>query len=208
MQYYQRYINHSELYEERIVNNSERNWVIVRLVKRAVKLGKYVIVLVERVKHLDYLSSRLDKERIPHRVVSGTFRGQYVEVKDRLAHQRHFEKGKIRVIVANKVFNKGVDIHRVDVVINATGRKSANDAIQIFGRGVRTHDDKKGLIHIDISDVDSENKNNPFQKASKRRARALRSVGITVKNFIWEKDGKDKELFRKAEKWLKRETEK
>lgn len=194
----------NEAYEEKIVSNSERNWIVASLVKRAHKLGKYTIVLVERIKHLEKLSRRL--KDIPHHVVSGTFKGKGISVSTRMKSKDKFEKGKIRVILANKVFKKGVDIKRVDCIINAAGRKSKNDAIQIFGRGVRTHNEKSGLIYIDITDTSDTP--NWFSKAGKSRIRALKGIGITIKKFTYKDEDDIKLLFTRADKYLKEEVTK
>jgi superfamily II DNA or RNA helicase len=196
-----------EAYNEKIVDNSERNWLITSIISRANKLGKYTICLVERLKHLEKLSRRLDSKGIKHKVVSGTFKGKGISVSERLKSKDKFEAGKIRVILANKVMKKGIDIKRVDVTINATGRRSKNDAVQFFGRGVRTHADKSGLINIDITDCDSttSGSKNWFTKAGKSRIRALKKIGITIHKFKYEDEDDIKTLFSKAEKWLDKE---
>lgn len=199
-----------EAYDEKIVRNSERNWLIASVISRGHKLGKYIICIVERLKHLEKLSKRLKAKGIKHKIISGTYKGEGIGVKERVQSVRHFERGKIRVILANKVLKKGVDIKRVDCVINATGRRSKNDAVQIFGRGVRTHEDKSGLIYIDISDASGagnkyDSSTNWFTKAAKSRIRALRKIGITVKKFKYVEEEDIKTLFSKADKWLKQE---
>lgn len=194
-----------EAYDEKIVNNSERNWLIGKVISRGHKLRKYIICIVDRLKHLEKLSHRLDSKGIEHKIVSGSYKGKGVSVKDRIKSVSKFEKGKIRVILANKVMKKGVDVKRVDVVINATGRKSKNDAVQIFGRGVRTHEDKSGLIYIDISDMDTSCKKNWLAKAAKSRIRALKKIGIKIKKFRYVEEEDIKLLFKKAEKYLHQE---
>jgi superfamily II DNA or RNA helicase len=199
-----------EAYDEKIVRNSERNWLIAHVIMRAHKLGKYIICIVDRLKHLEKLSLRLEAKGIKHKIVSGSYKGKGVSVVERVKSVKRFERGDIRVILANKVMKKGVDVKRVDCVINATGRKSKNDAIQIFGRGVRTHEDKSGLIYIDVSDMDNNNNKssgtkNWFQAASKSRIRALRKIGITIKKVRYVEEEDIKVLFSKANKWLQQE---
>jgi superfamily II DNA or RNA helicase len=207
-----------EAYDKYIVNNTERNYFISRFVRRAHKLGKYTIVLVDRLKHLDNLSKMIAQ---PHKVVSGTFRGEKIHVKERFRSKDKFEQGDVRIILANKVFKKGIDIKRVDCIINAAGRSSTNDAVQIFGRGIRRHKDKTGLIHFDMSDYDTldserkernkhretgrrKEKENWFAKAAKKRTSALRKSGIKIFRYEYT-DGMDKDLFKRSEKWLEKE---
>lgn len=198
-----------EVYDQRVVRNGERNYVIGRIVRRAYRNKKYIIVLVERLKHLSKLSARLDDEGVKHAVVSGTFRGRGIKLRKRMEHQTKFESGEIRVILANKVFKKGVDIKRVDIIIDAAGRQSKEDAVQKFGRGVRRHIDKKGLIYIDISDTDEFDKGrkqkNWVAKAAKRRRRGLAKAGITIKKYNWDDSSTTQDFFKKAEVWLRKE---
>ena len=198
-------------YDERIVNNAERNHLISRIVKRAHKLHKYTIVLVDRLKQLEEISERL--HGIPRRVVAGSYKGTGIPKLDRVESKSRFESGKIRVIIASKVFKKGVSINRVDVIIDAAGRQSKEDAIQKFGRGVRKHKHKKALIYLDISDIDVYDKQkrrgpnegkNWLYTASKRRIRALKAVGIPVIPFRIKSGSREeiKQMFKQAEDQL------
>lgn len=195
----------NEAYDKYIVRNSERNSLIANLIDEAERNGKYIIVLVERIKHLEKLSRRLDSLKINHKVVSGSFKGEKIKVATRIKSRDKFEKGNVRVILANKVFKKGIDMKRVDFIINATGRGNQNDVIQIFGRGVRLHKDKVGLINIDISDYDSldqdRKKKNWFGKNTKLRMRAFRLKGISIKKVIHDED---LDLIPIADRYLKK----
>jgi superfamily II DNA or RNA helicase len=155
-------------YRELIVENKERNKVIRDLVWESYKRDKYIIILVERVKHLHDLSASFDG--IPHLILYGD-----KPVDERVAGKHLFEQGKVRVILTNKIFKKGVNIKRVDVIIDGAAMKSKNDAVQKYGRGVRLSDQKLGLIYYDLSD-----RNNRFQKAATFRASAFRHLGIPL----------------------------
>ena len=195
--------NWTELYGNLIVDNDERNYLIASLVKAAHKRGKYIIVLVTRLQHLANLSKRL--EEIPHRIVSGTFEGKTIKVKDRLIAKSNFEKGKIRLILANTVFKKGITIPRLDVIIDAAAGKSEDDAVQKFGRGIGLHENKVGLIHFDIHDFDGNgNLENYFYLSSRSRIKALETAGIEVHRLRWEDETDTKKIMDRAEKWLKR----
>lgn len=157
-----------EEYQALIVEGVERNQAIVDLVKQAHKKDKYVILLAERVAHLKELSQAFKK--IDHDIVIGER-----AVEDRIESKAQFERGQLRLLLASKIFTKGVDIKRVDVVIDAAGLKSKNNTQQKYGRGVRLCDGKQGLIYIDIGDI-----GNRFEKAAKSRRAALKKLGIPV----------------------------
>jgi superfamily II DNA or RNA helicase len=157
-----------ESYSELIVDGKDRNKTIISLVRAAYKKGKHIIVLLERVQHLKNLGNRLDG--VPHNLVFGEVRAE-----DRIDAKHRFDKGKLRVILTNKVFKKGIDIKKVDVIIDGAAMKSRNDAVQKYGRGVRLCDGKDGLIYFDIADV-----GNSFEKAAVSRRTALKKIGVPV----------------------------
>lgn len=157
-----------EVYQELIVDGRRRNEVMVELVRHCYDQGKHIIVLLERIAHLELLSRRLDG--VPHNLVFGA-----ISSEERIDAKKRFDKGKLRVILTNKVFKKGVDIKKVDVIIDGAAMKSKNDAVQKYGRGVRLCDGKDGLLYFDIAD-----KNNRFEPAAKRRRSALKRIGVPV----------------------------
>lgn len=193
-----------DIYDKRVVENAERNHIISRIVKRAYKRGKYVFVLVDRLKHLEEISDRL--HGIPRDIVAGSFKGEGINKLERIKSKLRFEKGEVRVIIASKVFKKGISVNRLDVIIDAAARQSPEDAIQKFGRGVRKHIEKSGLIYYNIGDYDiydaEREEKNPLAKASRRRIRALKKAGVECKEFEWNDSATN--LFRKAEKWLEK----
>ncbi len=170
--YFQRRNGHRRNYQEEyvslIVEGKKRNKVIRDFIKEAHKRGKYIILLLERVQHLKDMGDLL--EDIPHHLVFGE-----KKVDQRVASKAKFEAGGIRVLLVNKVFKKGVNIKRVDVIIDGAGMKSRNDCVQKYGRGVRMCDEKDGLIYLDIAD-----QKNRFEKAAKIRINALKKIGVPV----------------------------
>jgi superfamily II DNA or RNA helicase len=149
------------------VEGRDRNKVIAGLVQEAYKRGKHTVVLLERVQHLKDLSNLL---KVPHFTLYGE-----KHVDERVESTKIFESGGIRVILANKIFKKGINIKRLDLIIDGAAMKSKNDSQQKYGRGVRLCDGKVGLIYIDIAD-----KGNRFEKAAKSRRTALKRLGVPV----------------------------
>jgi len=109
----------------------------------------------------------------------------------------------VRVILANSVFKKGIDIKRVDAIVDAAAGRSESDAVQKYGRGIRLHDEKTGLLYFDVNDWDQKNGDNWFWKGARYRTRALKRNGVPMYRFVWEEDGEGKELVEAAEGWLK-----
>lgn len=201
----QKLLSWSKLYSSKIVENPERNWLVENLTREGYKRGKYIILLVTRVKHLKRLSDRL--KDIPHRIISGTFNGQSVKVEDRIESKGLFEAGEIRLIIANTVFKKGVNLKRVDMIIDADAGRSENDAVQKFGRGIRKHEDKTGLLYFDINDWDEANTKNWFHIGSRYRTRALQRAGVKVYKVRWSPSLSLETLLVNAEGWLQQREE-
>lgn len=143
--------------------------------------GKYVLLLCERVTHLWNLYEAFND--VPHGVACGD-----VEQHRRLKYQRDFEAGKIRLMIANKVFTKGVNLKRVDVEIDLAEFRDTDAARQKLGRGVRLHIAKNHLLYIDFAtlyqtgDSLKKNRNNGsrFARAGKARASAFKKDGTKV----------------------------
>lgn len=198
----QKYYGWAQLYRESIVENRARNWLVAELVEEAERRGYYTVVLVTRIQHLKEISRKLQKLKIAHRIVAGTYDGSSVKIEDRMASKDDFEQGKVKVIVANTVFKKGINIKRLDFIIDAAANRSEDDAIQKFGRGLRQHKDKKGLLFFDIADQDS-NKKNWFRTSSNDRKKAYLRQGIKVKQTKWwNYPGQIERIIDNAELWL------
>jgi len=160
-----------EEYRE-LAGNKLRNEVIKNLTTAAVRNGRRVVILVEWVNHIKRLSRLLPAD-IEYRSVHGA-----IGVKDRQKAITDFENGKVSVIVANRVFSKGIDIRSVDFIIDGTAGKSANSAVQRYGRGVRLYKGKTNLIYVDIAD-----EGNRFKTASKARFKAFRKAQIQIQRI-------------------------
>lgn len=171
-------LSYQDLYNQVIVKGHEWNLAIRKLVKIGVQRGHAVIVIVDRVKHVRKLLRLVTEASIKARSVYGI-----KAVSTRINTKKMIESGAIDAIITNKVFQKGIDIKRPSVIIDGTSSKSKNNAVQRFGRGVRKHEDKTGLLYFDIGYV--SNKPNRFAKAAKIRRSALRKAGIPVKCIPW-----------------------
>jgi superfamily II DNA or RNA helicase len=187
---------YTDAYNRMIVNSPERNQVVIDLVKEAYRRGRSTIVLVERVAHVEGLSEAL--EEIPHRVVYGA-----KTVEDRLVAKQDFDAKEIRLIIANKVFKKGVDIKSVDTIIEVSALKSKNDVVQKYGRGIRLAEGKRGLLYFDIGDRSVVwGTKNRFYAATVSRLKALQLRGIPVQKYEPHGEVDPEVVFNLAERFL------
>lgn len=154
-------------YRDAVVENRSANSAILALVRQALMRGYYCVVLVDRLAHLHKIADALED-------LSPTLCYGAVEVADRQKAVRRMDAGKANLIIANQVFKKGINIKRVDLIIDAAQRSNKNDVLQKFGRGVRLHSDKKGLLYVDIATVPH------MEKQARSRFNALKAAKINV----------------------------
>jgi superfamily II DNA or RNA helicase len=139
-------------YTTNVVNNEIRNRLICELAVELTNSGKKVLIVLNRVeKHGEKLYKELRKY-LEHRVdyMFGT-----TSTDDRKTKLDKFHMGKIMCMIGT-VFNEGVDIPSIDVVINAGAGKSETLLTQRIGRGLRLSPSKKFATMIDFVDNDKK----------------------------------------------------
>lgn len=170
-------------YKFNVVRNGPVNDAAIAIVKEALKRERFVALLVERIRHLGILKERLKKHN--PQVCSGS-----VSNDSRERRKDRFEKGDSKLLLATKVFTKGVNIKRLDLIIDAAQRGgNKDDVMQKYGRGVRLHPDKGGLIFIGLVSATNKKptrKGQPIpktEKAAKSWFNVLKKSGIPVKTI-------------------------
>ena len=161
-------------YKALISGNRKRNSYIETLVREGLRRGRRIVVLVERLEHLRILSRRLAD--LPHKVICGAY-----SMEDRLKAKNAMDAGTLPLILANRVFAKGVDIRTLDTILDATAGRSANPVTQRYGRGTRMAEGKEGLLYLDIGDCGvAVGKKNRFSACSRNRIRTIKKLGVPV----------------------------
>ena len=162
-------------YRYHICLNKARNDCVEALVREGIKRGRRVVVLVERRIHLAVLARRFPD--IPHQALSGQR-----ESSERFAAMKAMDAGELPLILASRVFGKGVNLQKVDLILDGSALPGRDGAIQRYGRGVRKSGKKK-LIYIDIADH-----GNKHAWSAQLRAAALQEVCTQVVQDIWKGD--------------------
>lgn len=158
-----------EEYKIEVVENEVKRNAASLLIPRLIEEDRYVVALMDRVKHVEDLSEKLIQ--IPHRLAYGK-----IDRLSRFAAIEKFEAGSIRLILSSVVFKKGINLKRVDVILDLAEMYSKNDALQKFGRGVRLHPDKTELLHIDFGSQGGR-----FHRNARSRSNAFKSSGIPIR---------------------------
>ena len=135
-------MNFQGAYERCIVANIYRNAKIAEIARNAKGI---VLILVDRIEHGELLQTAIKQSLF----VSGKHDTQYRQ--DVLSKMR---KGGSGVYIATNIFDEGIDVPAIDVVILAGGGKSRKNVLQRVGRGIR----KKGgdnvlAVHDFIDDT-------------------------------------------------------
>lgn len=138
--------NYQQVYQKYIVENDDRNEIIVNCVKKLVEAKKKVLVLVVRVSHGKLLMNLL-KDKFKVEFLDGQ-----KSTKDRLSSIEKMKSGELEVLVASKIFDQGVDIPQLDALVLAGSGKSTGRALQRIGRVIRKHPGKERAIVVEFFD--------------------------------------------------------
>lgn len=123
-----------------IVLNSNRNKIIKELVE---KHNLQSLILIRIIQHGKELAKLM-----PDAVfVSGIDDAEYR--KEIIAK---FEKGEIKTLISSNIFNEGISINAIKLLIIASGGKSKIETIQKLGRGLRIRPDKNEVLVYDFDD--------------------------------------------------------
>lgn len=135
------------IYEKGIVDNENRNNVIITQSASLQKTGKKILTIVSEKNHGKTLEAKAHKNGIRAKYVDG----------DSDSFQRNraislIKSGKLDMIIATNIFDEGVDVDEINAVILAGGTKSAPALFQRTGRALRRKNEDNYAIIIDFID--------------------------------------------------------
>jgi superfamily II DNA or RNA helicase len=161
---------YNENYRVNLIENEDRNKMIVDLVAFFMKQQMKVLVVAKSLEHIDILSQKLPKASV--------ITGQTNKIQRKELYTE-FKESTGLLIGQYKIFSAGIDIPDLDVIINCVGNKSLNDVVQMAGRPMRKAPGKTFGYYIDFCDY-----NNKFlSKASSERKRILKQYGFDVQTL-------------------------
>lgn len=138
---------YADVYNEGIVNNKTRNKAIITKAKEHILNGDSVLILLTQIEHGNNLLSIAKENELPIVFVQGNTEN---EVRSQV--KTSLNEKKIKCVISTVIWNEGINIPELNVIINAAGGKSEIRTLQILGRGLRITDKKKELILWDIFD--------------------------------------------------------
>ena len=133
-----------------IEENPQRNAMIVELALEEAQSGRKTLIICDTIRHAKIISTILNGEHIRSRMLCG-----YHSSSVRSAAKRDFKSGVTEIVISTPVWDLGVDIPSLEVVILAAGGKSAVRVIQRAGRALRKFPGKKKATIHDFFDTGS-----------------------------------------------------
>lgn len=130
-----------------IVENTERNKLIISEVLASISLNETVLIIVENLKHGQILSSMLSAKNITAPFVQGS-----MERDERISIKENLKCNKNKVVICSKVWREGIDIPSVNKIVYSAGMKEEKLVKQALGRGQRTIEGKIDVKLVDFLD--------------------------------------------------------
>lgn len=137
---------YQHIYSNYIVNNDQRNSMINKGALKLVEQGFVPLVLFHTIKHGDILFNEL-KKNVPTALLSGKDNSN---IRERI--KAELEDGKLKCLVASKIFDIGVDLPILSGLVIAGAGKSSVRALQRIGRVIRPYPGKKVSAVLDFAD--------------------------------------------------------
>ena len=134
--------------------------------------GKQVMILTKMIRHGEWFKKNVKDADLIYGRTDDALR---VEILN------DFKSGKLHCLVGNlKIFNKGINIKNLDVLINAAGNAGDVLTVQTIGRVIRKSPGKTEAIYIDFMDAGEY-----LKKHSASRIGALQAedYNVSIKNY-------------------------
>lgn len=161
-------------YDLGVVHNEYRNRVVAELAyKASSKLDKQaVLIMVTSIEHGELIGEQLDKLGAEYQFLRGK--------DDSATREKAIDdivSGKLKIVIATKIFEAGIDIPNLKVLILCDALKSYISVIQKIGRVLRVMPDKRDVFIFDIVDRTQ----NSLFKHAQDRVRYYKDEGFEVK---------------------------
>jgi superfamily II DNA or RNA helicase len=152
--YIQKGTPYKDAYKVGVVDNLYRNKLICGIASQLVEEGRHVLILVKEILHGKQIDKRLwnfhSQSFLAHQFITGK---EPMFVRQKAV--KDFANGEIQVLCSSPLFDEGIDLPAINVIILGGSGKSTIKTLQRIGRGLRKGDGKK-LIVVDTIDFTSK----------------------------------------------------
>lgn len=157
----------------RMCDDEIRNDQILEMVERLIGEGRQVLILSDRVQHCIDMA-----ERVANRGMSAAALVGKMTKKQRAEVIGAADRREVKAIFATTVADEGLDLPGLDTVVLTTPTKAMGRIQQRIGRIMRTANNKKTPMVIDLVD-----NSKPSYYAHKKRAKFYRELGCNVQDL-------------------------
>lgn len=157
-------MDYPSAYEHGIVNNEERNKKIKNIIEEQ-KLPSLILIRL------------LEHGKILNELIEGSFfiNGSHSIEEREIAIQK-FKSGEIKTLISSNIFNEGISINNIKVLIIASGGTSFTETTQKIGRSLRLDKDKFEAYVFDFYDYG----NKFLEKHSTHRKSIYKKLGFEI----------------------------
>lgn len=138
---------YQDIYESAVVNNVMRNMQVVDDAIKQYRAGRNTLVLINYIAHGEMIEGMLREFGLPAVFISG---------KSRMKHRnkviQDMRDGKAPIVVASTIADVGLDVPRLQSVIETGAGKSSVTALQRLGRVMRPFPGKDECYFITYRD--------------------------------------------------------
>ena len=135
------------VYKSAIVENMFRNTQVVGDAIAHYDIGRTTLVLITQIKHGEILENMMRSMGKPVKFISGKSNMRYrKQVIDDMRN------GKAPLIIASTIADVGLDVPRIDAIVEAGAGKSSVTALQRVGRGMRLFPGKDSFHYTTYRD--------------------------------------------------------
>lgn len=140
--------SYEKIYKSAIVNNIFRNIQIIQDASEQYNLGRNTLILVTQIKHGEILEKMMHDTGIPAVFISGKS-----GMKKRKQVIQDMRDGHAPIVIASSIADVGLDVPRLQSIIEAGAGKSSVTALQRLGRIMRPFEGKDLCYFITYSDT-------------------------------------------------------
>lgn len=165
---------YQQSYRIGVIENKKRNQLIAQL---AIKLSKKkekmaTLIMVNSIEHGENIEKYLKEAKVPYAYVQGADDNDTrTEVLDKV------RSGEIKILLATKIFDAGIDVPNLKYFISCSSGKSFVSTLQRIGRLLRVAENKKSCYILDIVDRESTY----LYKQSQERIKYYKEQGFEVR---------------------------
>lgn len=138
---------YEQVYRTAIVENVFRNMQVVQDAIEQYNLGRNTLILVTQIKHGEILEKMLGQSGVPAIFISGKS-----GTKKRRQTIENMRNGKAQLVIASTIADVGLDVPRLQSIVEAGAGKSSVTALQRLGRIMRPFEGKDECYFITYYD--------------------------------------------------------